>query len=123
MKKRFSMVCLMLMLSTVPMLQSQPNESPTMLVSECEKALNELKQTSLDELTKLESEYDLQLKKLGDEYAKALSVATVAAVAEASRPLLVEIAGLKAQRNQRIWWGLCGVGIGLLAGLIVALLS
>ena len=123
MKKRFSMVCLMLMLSTVPMLQSQPNESPTMLVSECEKALNELEQTSLDELTKLESEYDLQLKKLGDEYAKALSVATVAAVAEASRPLLVEIAGLKAQRNQRIWWGLGGVGIGLLAGLIVALLS
>lgn len=116
MKKNASvwLACLMLILFVTPALEAQSSEQQT----ECEKALTELEQTCVDELTKLSNEYEERLRQLEQDCAAAIQTA----VAETAKPLLVEIAGLKAERRQRIWWGVGGLGVGIVAGVLVTLL-
>ena len=115
----FLMACLMLTLSIGLAAQTPSSEPQT----ECEKALTELEQTCLDELTRLESEYDARLMQQGLDCEAAIRKAA----ADVAKPLLVEIAGLRAERNaaarQRVWWGLGGIGVGLVAGILIGILG
>jgi hypothetical protein len=99
----------MLLLLTCSMLpaeqpgQTSPepsSEQPMVLLSICEEELTKLEQKSIEQVTKLES-----------DFAERLRAAVQQAAADAVRPVLVELA--RVERQRRVWRA---VGIGATVG-------
>ena len=113
------------MLMCLPLLAQQAQSPPPLMVplSLCEERLTLLEQKSLEQLTKVEN-----------DFAERLRLAVEAGAADTARPLLVDIAGLKAARDsalgslkvarQRLTWvpvvmGVVGAVLGLVVGLVI----
>jgi hypothetical protein len=124
-----SLICLLVMSSTASALQlarisEEPSTgSPTMPRSECEQLLTELETICIETVTQLESEYDERLKSVGEEHEAILRQATEQAAAEAVKPLLVELAGSRAEvqalRLSRLRTGVIAGAIGLVVGALL----
>lgn len=124
-----SLICLLVTCWTAPALQlarisEEPSSgSPLMPRSECERLLSELEETAIEAVTQLETEYDERLQKLGDEHEAILRQATEKAAAEAVKPLLVELAGSRAEvqalRVSRLRTGVIAGAIGLVVGALL----
>ena len=94
--KRLLFLIPFLMLTCSPVPAQSPE--PTSPESSSESLTVPL-QTCLDELTALEQSCQEKLKQLASDYEEQLRRAVERAAAEAARPLLIEIAGLRAERD------------------------
>lgn len=80
-------------------------------------------QTCLDELTRLEQKSIEQVTRLESDFAERLRLAVTVAAAEAVKPLLVELSGVTAERDAALLsrgiWRV--VGIGSIATVVVTI--
>lgn len=107
-------VCLMVLLSPLLAQEKQSSEEPMVPLALCEKELRALETKSIEQLTKLSTDFEVRLRE-----------AVTGAAADTARPLMVEIAGLKAERDywqkEAVRRGRVGcVVAGVLGGLTFA---
>jgi len=93
----------------VPISPEPSSVEPMLPLRICEEELTKLEQKSIAQLTQQES-----------DFAARLRVAVTEAAADAARPLLVELAGVRAERDAWArqvraarWIGVCGFGFGV----------
>lgn len=107
-----SLVLLMQPLWTLPAQETQSGEQEMVPLATC-----------LEELKKLETLSDELLTKQSADFETRLRQAVLEASADTARPLLVEIAGLRAERDyyKRFRWlyTLIGLSAGVAAGAIL----
>jgi len=115
-------VLILLLILTMPL-----NAQSMMPVDECEKALTELEQISIEQVQKVKKESQEQLMMLKQQYETQLTQleqdcaeSTETAVQEAAAPLIHQMKIL--QRKIWIVGGVASV-IGLLIGFVVGALS
>jgi len=74
-------------------------------------------QTCLDELMRLEQKSIEQVTRLESDFAERLRLAVTVAAAEAVKPVLVELAGVTAERDAYrrvvLRWQIAAVGVGV----------
>jgi len=122
------LIAMWLLSSTTPVM-SEPlvSESEMMPRSECEETLTEMWLSFEDELMQREREEEASMRRRSaacEERVKAAAAeGAQAGAAEAARPLLVEIAGLKAEcdilRRRLVPVVVGGILTGIVAGFVI----
>lgn len=85
--------------SPLPAQEAQSSQPLMVPLSLCEEQLTLLEQTAQQELAQQESEWQARLTRLASDYEQRLRRAVEAAAADTARPLMVELAGVRAERD------------------------
>ena len=98
-------VCLLLMFwiaqawSQEPTSMEPSSELQMVPLESCLRELMQLEKTAQQQLTQLDQQWQERLTRLASDYEARLRDVAVEAAAEAARPLLVELAGTRAERD------------------------
>lgn len=93
------LACLIGTCSPLPAQEPQSSQPLMVPLSLCEEQLTLLEQKAQQELTQLDSEWQSRLLRLESDCYQELRKAVEKAAADTARPLLVELAGVREERD------------------------